>query len=94
VPMVTTKKNGVGCAANLLHGQKYLFCGTFEVNRRNNGYVRYRGCSKAWKTRLHKIQDAPFRDKRLAIFLAAQGSYAQRPRLQRILIAPLLTYCP
>lgn len=47
MPMVTTKKNVFGCAANLLRGKKCVFCGTFKVNRTSRGYVKCRGCGKA-----------------------------------------------
>lgn len=44
--MVTGQKRIFSCAANYLRGRKYIYCGSFKVNKTARGYVKCRVCGK------------------------------------------------
>ena len=40
------KKNVFSCAADFMRGRKWVFCGSFKVNRTARGYVKCRKCHR------------------------------------------------
>jgi len=71
VPMGTGTRSFF-CATNFLRGKKYVFCGSFKVNRSGRGYVKCGSC--------HKTISLSLLRREIAIL---KGFYQLQPAYQR-----------